>query len=57
MSEPKVTFVFLKKNFLVVALDEDLNGDVNKNTENGGTKSVIDQNGSNGSDPKSFYFI
>ena len=57
MSEPKVTFVFLKKNFLVVALDEDLNGDVNKNTENGGSKSVIDQNGSNGSDPKSFYFI
>ena len=40
--------------FSVVALNEDLNGDVNKNTENGGTKSVIDQNGSNGSDLKSF---
>ena len=38
----------------MVALNEDLNGDVNKNTENGGNKSVIDQNGSNGNDSKSF---
>ena len=31
----------------MVALNEDSNGDVNKNTENGGTKMVTDLNGSN----------
>ena len=30
-----------------MALNEDSNGDVNKNTENGGTKMVTDLNGSN----------
>ena len=40
--------VFLKQNmFLVVALNEESNGDVNKNTENGGTKMMTDLNGSN----------
>ena len=33
--------------FLVVALNEESNGDVNKNTENGGTKMMTDLNGSN----------
>ena len=55
-SQNKETSGFLKRIFSVVALNEDSNGDVNKNTENGGTKSMIDQNGSNanGNDSKSF---
>ena len=42
-----------KENISVVALSEDSNGDVNKNTENGDTKVIADSNTSNGRDPRS----
>ena len=48
LSEPKSDQRFSKiRIFLVVALNEESNGDVNKNTENGGTKMMTDLNGSN----------
>ena len=49
LSEPKLYLIFSKRTiFSVVALNEDSNGDINKNTENGGTKVIAELSTSNG---------